>query len=67
MLNAAAYAMQSDPLLNRQFRRGWVDPPDQRKRERRPVARGTALEIKSNLNKPEDNDASLPVQARRAA
>ena len=47
-MTAADFALQSDPIRNRQFRRRWR-PPDPRKRERRPTRNGTALKPQDQL------------------
>ena len=55
-MTRSAYAAQSDPALNPQFRR-WVDPPDPlQKRERRP-GEGRRLKSSDGIN---DRRASTP-------
>jgi hypothetical protein len=66
--DAAAYAMMSDPDHNREFSRGWRDPPDADSRTRRPGQTGDAQIGRSNYWKPaDDNEPDLAAQARTAA
>ena len=48
-MDAAAYALQSDPIRNPQFRRGWEHPPPKRKR---PAGQGRAADFESRLDGP---------------
>lgn len=62
-MDAGAYAMQSDPLRNPQFRRGWTDPPNARRRS----PPGTPPELKPNHRTQENTTAVAPMQDRTAA
>ena len=55
-----AYAAQSDPAMNPQFRRRWTDPPDKRKRG---PTTSRAPENINNSDAPADTPSRPALQA----
>jgi hypothetical protein len=57
-----SYYLQSDPVLNQQFRRRWTDPPP-KKRERRSGQGAALTSILGNTNCDEHNLDTTAEQA----
>jgi hypothetical protein len=65
MMCAAAFAAQSDPLLNRNINRRWIEPPPLERRT--PSTAGTVerLDFFGNNSAPRNSRSGNPNQARR--